>query len=55
MASGMYLVQERRIKAKLKPGSANGRTSLDWLPPLDTLDWGNLRKMPIAATQVAPE
>jgi parvulin-like peptidyl-prolyl isomerase len=25
------------------------------IPPLDTLDWGNLRKMPIAATQVAPE
>jgi ABC-type uncharacterized transport system permease subunit len=38
VASGMYLVQERRIKAKLKPGTSNGKTSLDWLPPLDTLE-----------------
>lgn len=36
IASGMYLVQERRIKAKLKPGTSNGK--LDWLPPLDTLE-----------------
>jgi ABC-type uncharacterized transport system permease subunit len=38
VASGMYLVQERRIKTKLKPGLSNGRTSFDWLPPLDTLE-----------------
>jgi ABC-type uncharacterized transport system permease subunit len=38
LASGMYLVQERRIKAKLKPEPASGRTPLDWLPPLDTLE-----------------
>jgi hypothetical protein len=24
-------------------------------PPLDTLDWGSLRKLPLAATQVTPE
>ncbi|HEY3704083.1 MAG TPA: cytochrome c biogenesis protein CcsA [Terracidiphilus sp.] len=38
VASGMYLLQERRIKAKLKPGTTDGRTSLEWLPPLDTLE-----------------
>ncbi len=38
VASGMYLVQERRIKAKLKPGLTNGRPTRDWLPPLDTLE-----------------
>ena len=38
VASGMYLVKERRIKAKPVPGSASGRTSFDWLPPLDTLE-----------------
>jgi ABC-type uncharacterized transport system permease subunit len=36
LASGMYLVQERRIKSKPLPGPANGRN--DWLPPLDTLE-----------------
>jgi ABC-type uncharacterized transport system permease subunit len=37
LASLMYLVQERRIKAKPKPGKG-GRSPLDWLPPLDTLE-----------------
>jgi ABC-type uncharacterized transport system permease subunit len=36
LASMLYLVQERRIKSKPKPGS--GRNPLDWLPPLDTLE-----------------
>ena len=35
----MYLVQERRIKAKHKPGhTASWWAPLDWLPPLDTLE-----------------
>jgi ABC-type uncharacterized transport system permease subunit len=34
----MYLVQERRIKAKHKPGKARRWAPLDWLPPLDTLE-----------------
>jgi ABC-type uncharacterized transport system permease subunit len=38
LASVMYLVQERRIKAKLKPGHAVRWALLDWLPPLDTLE-----------------
>ncbi|UWZ82421.1 cytochrome C assembly family protein [Occallatibacter riparius] len=38
VASGMYLLQERRIKSKVKPGSTNGQTSVEWLPPLDTLE-----------------
>jgi ABC-type uncharacterized transport system permease subunit len=37
LASLMYLVQERRIKAKPKPGKG-GSSPLDWLPPLDTLE-----------------
>jgi len=37
LASLMYLVQERRIKSKPKPGKS-GRSPLDWLPPLDTLE-----------------
>ena len=36
LASMLYLVQERRIKTKPKPGP--GRSPLDWLPPLDTLE-----------------
>ncbi|HVZ84065.1 MAG TPA: cytochrome c biogenesis protein CcsA [Terracidiphilus sp.] len=35
LASVLYLVQERRLKAKT--GQAGQRT-LDWLPPLDTLE-----------------
>jgi ABC-type uncharacterized transport system permease subunit len=38
LASVMYLVQERRIKAKHKPGEARRWAPLDWLPPLDTLE-----------------
>jgi len=37
LASLMYLVQERRIKTKPKPGKG-GVSPLDWLPPLDTLE-----------------
>lgn len=35
LASVLYLISERRIKAKLKPGPNDKR---DWLPPLDTLE-----------------
>jgi ABC-type uncharacterized transport system permease subunit len=42
LASALYLMQERRIKAKLKPGPdsrhVSRRVSRDWLPPLDTLE-----------------
>jgi ABC-type uncharacterized transport system permease subunit len=38
LASVMYLVQERRIKAKHKPGERSRWAPLDWLPPLDTLE-----------------
>jgi ABC-type uncharacterized transport system permease subunit len=38
LASVLYLVQERRIKSKPKPGKASGWFPLDWLPPLDTLE-----------------
>jgi ABC-type uncharacterized transport system permease subunit len=38
LASVMYLVQERRIKVKHKPGQARRWAPLDWLPPLDTLE-----------------
>lgn len=38
LASVLYLVQERRLKSKPKPGSESGRFPLDWLPPLDTLE-----------------
>jgi len=38
LASLLYLVQERRIKSKHKPGEDSGWLPLDWLPPLDTLD-----------------
>ena len=37
LASMLYLVQERRIKSKPKPGKG-GSSPLDWLPPLDTLE-----------------
>jgi ABC-type uncharacterized transport system permease subunit len=35
LASVLYLISERRIKAKLKPTPNDKR---DWLPPLDTLE-----------------
>src|SRR5208337_2188961 len=42
LASILYLVQERRLKTKLRfvPGGAleSRRGALDWLPPLDTLE-----------------
>ncbi len=38
LASLMYLVQERRIKGKLKAAKAGRWQPLDWLPPLDTLE-----------------
>ncbi len=38
LASMMYLVQERRIKSKPKPGKKSGWSPVDWLPPLDTLE-----------------
>ena len=36
LASLLYLVQERRLKAKLKPG--HDALWAEWLPPLDTLE-----------------
>jgi ABC-type uncharacterized transport system permease subunit len=36
LASVLYLLQERHIKAKLKPSA--DRPWTDWLPPLDTLE-----------------
>jgi ABC-type uncharacterized transport system permease subunit len=38
LASALYLVQERRIKSKHKPGQDSWWAPLDWLPPLDTLE-----------------
>ena len=38
LASLLYLVQERRIKSKRKPGEKSGWGPLNWLPPLDTLE-----------------
>jgi ABC-type uncharacterized transport system permease subunit len=38
LASLMYLVQERRIKSKVKPGKTQRWAPLNWLPPLDTLE-----------------
>lgn len=38
LASMLYLVEERRIKAKLSPGKSHRWAPLDWLPPLDTLE-----------------
>ena len=36
LASALYLMQERRIKAKPLPGGKDGW--FEWLPPLDTLE-----------------
>ena len=39
LASMLYLVQERRIKSKLKSNLKPGKKSLmEWLPPLETLE-----------------
>jgi ABC-type uncharacterized transport system permease subunit len=38
LASLLYLVQERRLKAKLTSTDNKGWIPLDWLPPLDTLE-----------------
>lgn len=38
LASLLYLVQERGLKAKLKSTNSSGWIPLDWLPPLDTLE-----------------
>jgi ABC-type uncharacterized transport system permease subunit len=38
LASVLYLVQERRLKAKRKPNEESWWAPLDWLPPLDTLE-----------------
>jgi ABC-type uncharacterized transport system permease subunit len=38
LASMLYLVQERRIKSKPKPGTDSWWAPLEWLPPLDTLE-----------------
>jgi ABC-type uncharacterized transport system permease subunit len=38
LASMLYLLQERRLKSKLKPGQDSWWLPLDWLPPLDTLE-----------------
>jgi ABC-type uncharacterized transport system permease subunit len=38
LASVLYLVQERRIKSKPKPGKNAWLAPLNWLPPLDTLE-----------------
>jgi len=38
VASVLYLLQERRIKAKVKPGKTSKWGPFDWLPPLDTLE-----------------
>lgn len=38
LASLLYLLQERRLKAKIKANGDSGWISFDWLPPLDTLE-----------------
>lgn len=38
LASVLYLIQERRIKSKPKPGQDSRFAPFDWLPPLDTLE-----------------
>jgi len=38
LASGLYLIQERRIKSKLMPGEDSWWAPVEWLPPLDTLE-----------------
>lgn len=37
-SSLLYLVQEKRLKSKFRPGHDRCWISLDWLPPLDTLE-----------------
>lgn len=38
LASVFYLVQERRLKSKVRPDEGSSTAALDWLPPLDTLE-----------------
>jgi ABC-type uncharacterized transport system permease subunit len=38
LASVLYLLQERRLKSKHKPGPSSWAMPLDWLPALDTLE-----------------
>jgi ABC-type uncharacterized transport system permease subunit len=38
LASVLYLLRERRLKSRRKPSEAPQRLSLDWLPPLDSLE-----------------
>jgi len=38
LASVLYLIQERRLKAKPKAGADTWWAPLEWLPPLDTLE-----------------
>jgi ABC-type uncharacterized transport system permease subunit len=38
LASVLYLVQEKRIKSKPKPGKRSRWALVDWLPPLGTLE-----------------
>jgi len=38
LSSVLYLVQERKLKSKHKPGEDTWWLALDWLPPLDTLE-----------------
>jgi ABC-type uncharacterized transport system permease subunit len=38
LASVLYLLQERRLKSKRRPGEDSWWAPLDWLPPLDTLE-----------------
>jgi len=38
LASVLYLLQERRLKAKRKPQEESWWAPFDWLPPLDTLE-----------------
>jgi ABC-type uncharacterized transport system permease subunit len=38
LASVLYLIQEQRIKSKLKPGEDSWWAPFEWLPPLDTLE-----------------
>jgi ABC-type uncharacterized transport system permease subunit len=38
LASILYLLQERRLKSKYKPGDDSWWIPFDWLPPLDTLE-----------------